>query len=740
MPRPPSAADEKILQEARDRLERCQEWESTARPRSIEDVKFCEGDSDNQYQWDQGILNKRSSDPGGPRPCLTINKTRQHCLQIVNDARQNKAQIQVRATGDGATYDSAQAFEGVVRHIEYVSNALEAYDAATWHQVTGGIGYWRVVTDWADTRSFDQEIFIRRVKDPLTIFLDPDINEFDGSDARFGFVVKDMPRDQFDVEHPDWKDELSGDPLTDGTGWNDRDHVRIAEYYRKKGKSDRLIALVGNGTPAGDDGVPASSTMLKSAMSADAYASMKEAGLIERERDIVRDEVEWFKIVGGRIVERQAWAGKYIPLVRVVGEETIIDGVLDRKGHTRALKDPQRMYNYWSSSATEGVALQGKSPYIASARAIEGYETYWNNANRENYSVLLYNDVSDDGVPIEAPKRAQPPVMSSAHIEGMKQAQMELMMASGQYQSQFGENENAKSGVAIQTRQRQGDNATYHYIDHLAQAIKFTGRILIDLIPKIYDTERVIRILGEDGSQSEVTVDPTAPKPHMQLINGQPASPEQVKQAQSDENLKAKVQTIFNPSVGTYDVEADIGPAYATRRQEAFNALSQIIQQNQELAKVAGDLLFRAADFPFADEIAERLKRTIPANILGAGPPPEVAQMQQNMQQMQGEAAKQMQALQNIIKELTAKLSDAQTKLKDRGQDQLLDEYRAETDRMKAVGAIDPAAMEPVIRTLVSDALGTPIVPVMAAHAAANQAMQLPNDDPSAPADEDYAS
>jgi hypothetical protein len=329
---------------------------------------------------------------------------------------------------------------------------------------------------------------------------------------------------------------------------------------------------------------------------------------------------------------------------------------------------------------------------------------------------LPFNHVDDAGQPIPAPQRVQPPVSAPVAMDGMKVAQMELMMASGQYQSQFGENENAKSGVAIQTRQRQGDNATYHYIDHLAQAIRFTGRILIDLIPKIYDTPRMVKILAENGDESEVQVQPGMSDgvPHQQLVDGQPASAEQVKEAQANPDMADKVQVVFDPSVGQYEVEADIGPAFATKRQEAFQALSQIMSQNQEAWKVAGDLLFRAADFPMADELAERMKRTISPQILGEGEPPQVQAIKQQAQQ-------QIQGMQGIISNMVQQLADATLKLKQRDEAHDLDTYRAETQRMQAVGAIDPEALKPIVRQLVSEAMGTPIVPLMAAHAAAEQ-------------------
>lgn len=700
--------DERIVREARERWKRCAEWEGSARKLYVEDVKFCEADPDHrEWQWPDTQLRKRDD---AKAPSLVINKTRQHCLQIVNDARQNKAQIRIRPVGDGATYEAAKVFEGVCRHIEYISNAMEAYDAATWHQVTGGWGYWRVVTDYIDAKSFDQDIYIRRIHDPLSVYLDPDIQEFDGSDARFGFVFRDMPRELFEAEFPKWKDEAGLAPLgNDPDGWSDKSQVRIAEYYRKSDQADTLLFIA--------DPLSGQATQVLESEIEAGRDALPPGTVILKERAVTRDVVEWFKIVGGdKIVERATWPGSYIPLVRVIGEETVIDGQLDRKGHTRALKDPQRMYNYWSSAATEHIALQSKSPFVGPNAAFEGNES-WKTANTENYAFLGYNHMDDEGNPIPAPVRQAPPQSSAAYIEGMRTAQQELMMASGQYQSQFGENENAKSGVAIQTRQRQGDNATYHYIDHLAQAIRFTGRILIDLIPKVYDTPRLIKIMAESGDENEVNVNPQAPQPHMQLVDGQPASAEQVKAAQADPDMADKVQTIFNPSVGRYEVEADIGPAFATKRQEAFQAFSDVMANNPAAFQLAGDIWMRNGDFPGADEFAERLKRTIPPNVLGEGPPPQLAAMQQQFEQ-------QKAGLMQLVQKLVEQNADKDLKLKQRDDDHHLKSYDAETRRLSAVNAIDPAALLPVVRDLVSEILGERVEPHIAAHVAFDQSLQ----------------
>jgi len=239
----------------------------------------------------------------------------------------------------------------------------------------------------------------------------------DGSDARFAFVYEDRPRELFEKEYPEYKDFAPQNTLSAGAGWNDKDSVRVAEYYRRSEKKDRLISTETGVVKASD--LPPE---IRKPLLADPNTKV---------RDIIEQTIEWFLIVGDEIADQKVWPGKYIPLVRVIGEETVIDGKLDRKGHTRALKDPQRTYNYWTSAAVEFVALQSKTPWVAPVEAISGLESYWQSANRDNLAILPYNGMSDDGKPIAPPSRQAPPTFAPAYLQGMQVAGQELQAVSG---------------------------------------------------------------------------------------------------------------------------------------------------------------------------------------------------------------------------------------------------------------------------------------------------------------------
>jgi len=699
MPRA-KAGDAEILKEAKPRFERCQAWESAWRDRAKFDIKFANGDALNKYQWDSSVR----ADRGG-RPCLSYNQVRQHNLQVVNDARQNKAQIKVTPTGGRASYEAAQVFSGIIRRIEYQSKAVDAYSTAIYHQVESGMGYCRVDTGYVDEQSFDLDLFIKRIADPFTVYIDPDARDYDKADMNFAFVFEDYPRDRYEEEFG--KDSDTNSVAFDNTdSWNDRDHVRIAEYWRRNVNNAKLHRLQ-DGTVVRDDEIP------------DELRDQIEA-LIEKTREVAEPAIEWFKIAGNRIIDRREWPGKYIPIVPFIGEETVIDNEMDRKGHTRSQIDAQRIYNYWASAAVEQVALQTKTPYVAVASAVQGHEEQWMTANTKNWSVLIYNGIDENSQPVPPPARVDPPQMAQAYIQGMTLARQDLLSVTGQYQAEMGMPGNERSGVAIQQRQRQGDTATYHYIDNQAKGIRQIGRILLDLIPKVYDVQRVVMTLGEDGSESKVVVAPDAPEAHQfvgQTPDGgvAPMTPGDA-QKQTENPEAPDPSVIFNPRVGLYDVEADVGPSYGTQRQEAANAFSTIMAQNPEAFTIVGDFWATNSDFPGADELADRLKRGLPPQYK-AGPDPQVAAIAQEAQQVQQHASELLSKADQEIAGLRQQITALEMQAKDKSGELMIKDYDAETKRLAAVGSIDPMALQLVVRQLVEDMLDTRVEEALYRHA-----------------------
>lgn len=674
--------DERIVAEAQRRFKACEEYEAETRRLELEDIKFVHGNSDNRYQWPQDILSRIQK-----KPVLTVNKTRVQNLLIINNAKQNKTEMRVRPTGGGATFKSAQVFEGILRYIQYISNAQAVFGYAFGFQVNGGVGYWRIVTDYSHDETFDQDIFIRKIKNPNSVYLDTNTNTGNELDRKFAFVFDDMPHEEFKEQYPGkWKDVGNNATFNNSANsWLKKDTIRVCEYFRVVTKKDTLLHIK-------DD----NSGQYHNVRASDLHKDLRDIVMSDdtvSKRPIESPKVEWFLIAGNKIVDRRDWLGRYIPIVRVIGEEIEIEGRLHRAGHTRYLKDPQRMYNYFTSAAVEGIALQTKTPWVAPKAAIEDSINYWKKANTENFSVLPWKHIDKEGRPIPAPFRVDGPKMAEGYIQGMQTAANEMMMASGQYQENMGEQSNAISGKAINERQRPGETATYHFTENQGTAIGATAEILLDLVPKVYDVERIVKILAKDGSEETVKIVPNAP------------------QAQMDAKITTEIEeikSIFNPNVGRYSVQADIGPAYATQRQEAFNAISQILQQNQQLTAVIGDLLFKNADFPGADEIAERLANMVPPQAKGEGDDPMV-------QQLNG----QIQNMQKQIGVLLEELASEKMKLKGKDQQKDIDAYEALTKRIDVLqkNMVNPKDIAQMMHELMMEEHKVSLQPVVDASA-----------------------
>jgi hypothetical protein len=501
-----------------------------------------------------------------------------------------------------------------------------------------------------------------------------------------------MPRSEFDKAHPKYKGLVSQEPLGVGTvqdGWVEKDSIRICEYFRKVPKKDKLISFV-------DPGSGQRKTIRKSFLKGFPKDQLEE--MLKDQQTMIRDleveEVEWKLIAGETVIDETVWLGKYIPLIPVTGVEVVVDGILDIKGHTRSMRDPQRMYNYNASSQVEFVALQGKTPWVAAAKAIEELESMWNTANTVNHSVLIYNHVDDQNpeVQIPPPSRTEPPKDSPAYQAGMETAFNQMMMVSGQWQNQMGMGGNERTGDAIGKREEQGDTATYHFQDNYGEALKLTGKMILDLGPKLWDTKRVVKVLADDGTDQEIELDPSQKQAFVEHQNHQ----------------GQVIKRIFNPQVGKYDVGADVGAESRTRRQETVDALTLIITQNPTLTGIIGDLLLKSMDFEEAQEAAQRMRRMVPPQALGKGP----SQQEQELMQ-------QVAALRAALTKSLERQGKETLKLVGKSQMRDIDVYKAQTDRMKALVdtlPLDQKGLVAVIHELVQEALQTRLADIVTAN------------------------
>lgn len=681
--------DEDILQEARDNFKLAHDYESDFRKLYIEDVKFANGDSDNGWQWPHALLQDREVNK---RPALTVNKVTNEVGKVTNYSRQNPSSIRIKPVGGQSSFDASQAFEGLVRDIEYQSNAQSIYEEATDSQVEGGIGYWRVLPQYANDDSFDQELRILPVWNHLGVLLDPNIKQRDGSDAMWGFIFDEVQRSRAEKQYPDIDFRIASNTLgVDGNDdWITDDAVRIAEYFRIKEIPDELIFI-----DDGNEQAQFRRSDIPEKWRGLLPAAEKNPDITIKRRKLMVRKLQWFKIVGADIVSRR-WDFKcqYIPIIRVPGRERKIEGKLERKGLVRSLKDPQRMYNYNTSGQVEYGALATKSPWVGPLEAFEGNEVQWNNANTNNAAYLTYKHRDSEGETMPKPERPEPPGTSPAFLDGMRIAAAEIEMASGQFGPQQHNPAMERTPRAVSERRRQGDIATFDFLNNLAAAKAYTGRIIIDWARAIYDTERVVQILNKDGTRTSLKIDPEAQTAY--------------EQAKSEDEVAA----IFNPRVGRYEVRSDIGPSYATQREEAWNAFVEIMTGDPVLINEIGDLMFKAADFPMADEISERLRRKIRQAspwLLDEAINPLVQQLQQQLKMLQEQS-------QQAIAELLQKLGESRLKLIGKDNRYDIEAYDAETKRLKDLANAQPEldalgkseALKPLIQQILSDMANAP--------------------------------
>ena len=674
--------DPDVMATMRHRMQMGMAALSDSREDELDDLRFMAGSPDNQWQWPADVLATRGAVQGqtiNARPCLTINKLPQHVRQVTNEQRQNRPAGKVIPVDDKADVEVAAIFDGVVRHIEYMSDADVAYDTACDNQVTYGEGYIRLITEYCNEETFDQDVRIMRVRNSFSVYMDPTIQDPCGSDAEWCFVTQDMTKEEYEREFPDASPISSimstavGDESL--SAWLDEDTVRIAEYFYYKRKRETLNLYPDN---------------VSAFKNTDMDKQLRAMyGKPVRTREVDRKKVMWMKTNGYDVLDEREWPGSWIPVVRVVGNEFEVQGQIYVSGLVRNAKDAQRMYNYWTSQEAEMLALAPKAPFIAYGGQFEGYEQQWKTANTTNWPYLEVNpDVTDGaGNTLPLPQRAAPPLPQTGLIQAKMGAGEDIKSTTGQYDASLGEQGNERSAKAITAREKQGDVGTYHYVDNLARAIRHITRQLVDIIPKIYDTQRIARIIGVDGEVSMVKMDPNQQEPVKEI---------------RDQN-GGIIEKIYNPSIGTYDVMVTTGPGYMTKRQEALDAMSTILQSNPQLWTVAGDLFIKNMDWPGAQEMAARFKKILDPKVLEEGDQsPEVMAAKQQIEALSQELNRVSDIMENIQD------SAEQQKIAIDKYKAEVQAYEAETKRISAVqNSMTPEQIQDIVMGTIAGALDT---------------------------------
>jgi hypothetical protein len=625
---------DKRIQEAIEFLKFANDADTMNRQEALEDLKFGAGD-----QWPVTLQNSRNLES---RPCITVNKVDNYCRQVSNQQRQQRPRIKVHATNTHEDMVDAQTISGIIRHIEVNSNADHAYDNAFEYAVRMGWGYVRVRTDYISEDSFDQEIYIDPVDNPFTVYFDPNSVAPDGSDADRCLITTMMLKEEFRKLYPDADD--GGTSFTQrGTGdsqseWITKEDIRLAEYYYTVREKATLYLLSDGSSTFADD--------------KDFFKRLDAFGItVVDKRDSFKKTIKYCKMTAVEILEERDWAGKYIPIVPVYGRHIVIGDKRKKFGMIRYAKDPQRMYNFWQTAITEGVALAPKAKWLIAEGQDEGHESDWANANIKSFPVLRYKQTDIDGRPAPVPSRLQPEPPQAGIMAAAMGVDNDIKNIMGVFDpAQLGQGN--ISGKALNGQQQQVDLTNFDYYDNLTRSISHIGKICLDLIPKIYDTERVMRIIGDDGKPELLTI-----------------------------NQRDSVDHVLNDiTVGQYDVVMETGPGYNSKRQEAVDNMLPLLSAAPELMQVAGDLVFRNMDWPGADIIADRLAAANPmAQIDDKSKVPPQVQMQLAMSQKQ-------------IQELTQAVQARDLMLKNRMDvEQLRQDSETKRTLMKETGRANEA-------------------------------------------------
>ncbi len=634
--------DADILKEATDRFTSVYEDDGENRRAQLEDTKFVYVAG---AQWDSTIRTNRTQ---WKEPCLEFNQLPQFVNEVVNDARQNRPSIKVHPANGQASKEVAEIQQGLIRGIEYDSQAEAVYDNGIQGGVVGGRGWWYVDSEYESATSFNQKIVIKPILDPTMVRASMDYQQPDGSDRNFVFVVESLERPDFEKQWP--KAEPSSFEDAENTWKDGKDRIYVARYYRRV-CSYRTLVKMSDGAMGWKDEMPKPPDGVFQ--------------IAEREAEVYK--IQWFRIAGGnQILERGTWPGEIIPVVCVPGEDMLVEGKRIYQGLIRRMRDAQSMYNFGMTAQAISLALTPRAPWVAAVEGIEDYMQIYKDANVTNVGVLPYKHLDKQGNVIPPPHRTERSMADQGWITWTQQMQGMLKATAGIYENSLGQKSQEVSRVAIVAKEKQGDKATFHYLDNQNRAIALTGRIILPAIPVFYDTERIVHIIGPDDVRKMVIINQGTP----------------------DAGNPLEAIRLNDVSKGEYAVVVETGPGYTTARQEASTIMTDLAQNAKDpgSAAVLSYAALKNADFYGSEEVLDMLKLTLPPPIQAAmeakkeGKPPADPMLVQKLQH--AEAA--IKEAHDKIQELESGQAVERAKIAAKAQaDQASAQASLEVDRAK---------------------------------------------------------
>jgi len=614
---PQNDEERDIHKAALDRFRLVQTYESNWRTKAQNELNFLAGE-----HWDPTMKSERQG-----RPCLVFDKIGPAVMQVVNDTAQSPPEAQISPVGAGADKDTAEILEGILRNIDQDSSAEDAYMTAYKPAVAIGRAWWRVNFEWEsndgiDLDSFQQKIVVCRIANPFSVYPDPASDQWDYSDMRFCFVTEDVDKETFEDMYPEAASagfgEFTGVGDNVRTEWYPEGAVRIAEYWWVETDYEE-IALLRNGAV-----VP---------------KAKADPNLMVAHRRVEKRHVRMAKITGMGIIEITDWPGQWIPLVPVLGEEIIKNGKRELIGMVRMSMDANLQYDYMRSKEAEAIGLAPISQWLVAEGQIENYETAWGEANRKPFAYLTYKAIGDKDNPIPPPIRINAEPAVQAISQAILAADQDIKATTSTYDPTLGGPQPEQSGKAINLRQRQADNAHFHYRKNLARAMQHDARIKLDLIPHVYSQERVMQIVNPDGSVKKVEIN-----------------------RWFQEGVTKKIFKIgISHSPARYDVTIGTGMSYASRRERGADQLMQLAQAIPQVMARGLDIIVRMLDLPQGDELADRLRPPdVPPD--SDDQPPIPPQVQAQLVQQQNLINAMTQQLQKLTQMIEMKKLDLESK------------------------------------------------------------------------------
>lgn len=546
-------------------------------------------------QWDAKIREEREETG---RPCLTYNLLPAFTRQIINKVRQDRPQLRVKpvesdrhqtpdVTNVQGTkdYSLADVFMGLWRNVEHTSRATQAYDHALKGAVEHGFGFFSLGTRYSRHDPFVQELVVERIKDPYSVFIDPTAQAADYSDAQDAIVLGTMTRAAFRAMYKDATEveAFNGSAMLDG--WWDSDTLTIATYYWIDWRDDEVVRMTNGKIHYVSDVEDVLEEMKRNS-----GVMVARVDGEEMRRKVKRPMVCWRKLNAIEFLTPVTETPfEMIPIFPVLGDEFVVDNQTRYHSAIRDARDPQRSYNYWRTAAAEAVALAPKAPFVASAQQTKGHEHVWEKANTENVPYLPYNE-TPHGKP---PTRVAPGNPAAAELANATQDVNDIQAIIGLHEASLGAESNEKSGKAIRARQSQGATSTYTFPANLARSIEAMGRVAVQAMPRIYNSERVVRVRLPDDTEDFV----------------------ELNKVEKDEETGNTV-LVHDLAYGKYDVVIDTGPSYQTQREESIERMIDLLQViPPEVASVVVHLIVKQMGFPGADEIAMVLRKSLPDHL-----------------------------------------------------------------------------------------------------------------------------